>query len=199
MFQDSYVVAVLEMVFAFLDRGPAAVLLDRRRRLVYVSERAEQLAARQDGITLSDDILSLSRKADDSQLNTAISLALDGGGRSVLRAHRRQGRSYRLLVAPFSCRLTPRLDSPAVAIVFWDPDTVTSPPLDRLQMMFGLTEAEGRLATILAAGEDLKAAATTLGITYGTARTRLAEIFQKTNTRRQGELINLLLTTGTFL
>jgi hypothetical protein len=34
-----------------------------------------------------------------------------------------------------------------------------------------------------------------MGITYGTARARLAEIFQKTETRRQGQLITLLLTT----
>jgi DNA-binding CsgD family transcriptional regulator len=33
-----------------------------------------------------------------------------------------------------------------------------------------------------------------LRITYGTARTRLADIFQKTNTHRQAELVTLLLT-----
>jgi DNA-binding CsgD family transcriptional regulator len=60
--------------------------------------------------------------------------------------------------------------------------------------MFGLTEAEARLADVLAAGEDLRAAALKLRITYGTARTRLAEIFQKTNTHRQAELVTLLLT-----
>lgn len=42
----------------------------------------------------------------------------------------------------------------------------------------------------------LRSAATKLGITYGTARARLAEIFQKTETRRQAELVRLLLSTG---
>ena len=55
------------------------------------------------------------------------------------------------------------------------------------------------MAALLASGEDLKSAATTLGITYGTARARLAEIFQKTETCRQGELINLLLTTAAIV
>ena len=60
--------------------------------------------------------------------------------------------------------------------------------------MFGLTKAEAKLAAILAKGQELKSAAEELGITYGTARSRLAQIFQKTATRRQGELVHLLFT-----
>jgi DNA-binding CsgD family transcriptional regulator len=68
-------------------------------------------------------------------------------------------------------------------------------PADRLRAAFGFTEAEARLAALMAAGEDLRSAAEALEITYGTARMRLAQIFDKTETRRQGELIKLLLTT----
>lgn len=71
----------------------------------------------------------------------------------------------------------------------------TSRPVISIGEATGSTEAEGRLAALLAAGEDLRTAAQELSITYGTARARLAEIFQKTETRRQGELVNLLLTT----
>jgi len=42
---------------------------------------------------------------------------------------------------------------------------------------------------------ELRSAAAELKIAYGTARVRLAEIFHKTETRRQGELIRLLLST----
>ncbi len=49
---------------------------------------------------------------------------------------------------------------------------------------------------LLAAGDELRVAATRLGIGYGTARARLADIFRKTDTHRQGELIKLLLTTA---
>jgi DNA-binding CsgD family transcriptional regulator len=84
---------------------------------------------------------------------------------------------------------------PAVCLVVIDPEATASVPSERLQAVFGLTNAEARLATLLAAGQDLRDAALQLGITYGTARTRLAAVFQKTSTRRQGELIKLLLTT----
>jgi DNA-binding CsgD family transcriptional regulator len=60
-------------------------------------------------------------------------------------------------------------------------------------VLFGLTDAEARLADMLARGVELRAAASKLDITYGTARARLAEIFQKTNTHRQGELVSLIL------
>jgi DNA-binding CsgD family transcriptional regulator len=56
-----------------------------------------------------------------------------------------------------------------------------------------MTLAEARLAICLAAGGSLRTAADKLGITYGTARTRLIQLFQKTGTKSQGQLIQLLL------
>jgi len=84
---------------------------------------------------------------------------------------------------------------PAVCVLMTDPDGLRPLPSSRLRAAFGLTDAEARLAALLAGGEELRSAAAQLKITYGTARTRLTEIFQKTETRRQGELIKLLLTT----
>jgi DNA-binding CsgD family transcriptional regulator len=84
---------------------------------------------------------------------------------------------------------------PAVCIIITDPETRTPLPSDRLRSAFGFTEAEAMLAALLATGEELRSAAAKLGITYGTARARLSEIFQKTDTRRQSELIRVILTT----
>lgn len=61
-----------------------------------------------------------------------------------------------------------------------------------LQECFHLTPAETRLACIIARGEPLECAAQTLGIKLPTARTQLAAIFAKTNTRRQPQLVALL-------
>ncbi|UVC10927.1 PAS domain-containing protein [Rhizobium sp. TH2] len=57
---------------------------------------------------------------------------------------------------------------------------------------FGLTPAEARLAALLAIGDSLENAASALGITRETARSRLKSIFQKTDTHRQGQLVALL-------
>jgi DNA-binding CsgD family transcriptional regulator len=79
--------------------------------------------------------------------------------------------------------------------VIGDPDHPPPLPAERLQTLYGLTPAESRLAARLAAGEELKSAAEAIGIGYPTARTQLTAIFRKTDTKRQGELVKLLLTT----
>src|SRR5262245_37838493 len=69
-----------------------------------------------------------------------------------------------------------------------------SEPIELLRCHFGLTPAEARLALQLVAGETLRAAAVKLGITYETARTELKNIFNKTGTCRQAELVIVIVT-----
>jgi DNA-binding CsgD family transcriptional regulator len=66
--------------------------------------------------------------------------------------------------------------------------------IDLLQSHFGLTPAEARLALHLVAGETLRSAEAKLGITYETARTHLKNIFGKTGTCRQAELVVVIVT-----
>jgi DNA-binding CsgD family transcriptional regulator len=187
---------------ALLDRYPAAILLlDERKHIVYANRKAETFRAASDGVRLSSDGLILARKQDHDRLQTLIAGVLAGsalqsvGG--VMRAPRPSGkRAYGILVAPIAGRY-PGLAAfrPAVCIIITDPAARAPLPSDRLRSAFGLTEAEAMLAALLATGEELRSAATKLGITYGTARARLSEIFQKTDTRRQSELVSVLLTT----
>jgi DNA-binding CsgD family transcriptional regulator len=66
--------------------------------------------------------------------------------------------------------------------------------IDLLRCHFGLTPAEARLALHLVAGETLRSAEVKLSITYETARTHLKNIFNKTGTCRQAELLVVILT-----
>jgi DNA-binding CsgD family transcriptional regulator len=66
--------------------------------------------------------------------------------------------------------------------------------IELLRCHFGLTPAEARLALHLVAGETLRSAEVKLSITYETARTHLKNIFDKTGTCRQAELIVVILT-----
>jgi DNA-binding CsgD family transcriptional regulator len=201
---DTSVLAVIETLYDFLDRSPLAiVLVDGQKRVVFVNEHATELHARGDGIVICSNGIGLLRSFDNARLQGLIARGVDGSqppARSM-RALRSSGkRPYGFLIAPLSPTDRDRASAraacrPAVCIVIADPDGARTLPVERLQDAFDLTEAEGRLAARLAAGEGLRSAAQSLGITYGTARARLAEIFQKTETRRQGELINLLLTT----
>jgi DNA-binding CsgD family transcriptional regulator len=197
---DASVLAVLETLYEFLDRSPTAiVLLDRHKRVVFANQRAATLDAQCDGISLCASGIALTRTSDNTRLQGLIGRTLSPGESpgSSMRALRPSGKPpYGLLVAAVPTRdRTPSTLRPAVCVLITDPDGNRVLSVDRLREAFDLTEGESRLAARLAAGEGLRSAAQSMGITYGTARARLAEIFQKTETRRQGQLITLLLTT----
>lgn len=64
-----------------------------------------------------------------------------------------------------------------------------------LAQFFGFTGAESKLAAYLMAGGSLSGFAEDNSISRNTARNQLQVIFQKTNVRRQGELVALLKDT----
>lgn len=187
----------------WLDRNSAAVLfLDHRKRIVFANRRAQELHAEGDGISLRAGGITLLHKQDDDRLQSLIAQALSPIAAAIssdnaLRAQRPSGkRPYAILVGPVSGTY-PVLSSirPAVCLAITDPERRIPLPAKRLQEVFGLTAAEARLAVLLATGQELRRAAERIGITYGTARVCLSQIFQKADTRRQAELVRLFLTT----
>ncbi|MFD1883843.1 helix-turn-helix transcriptional regulator [Paracoccus pacificus] len=64
-----------------------------------------------------------------------------------------------------------------------------------LSVVFDLTPSEARLATELARGNSLRSAAGALGISFSTARTYLARIFDKTGTSQQSAMVALVKST----
>src|ERR1700737_1347665 len=188
----------------WLDRSVSAILfLDERKNIVFANRAARALESAGDGVRLDKDGISLLHRRDNDKFQSLITQELSPvaspsaslGG--TMRALRPSGKTpYGIFVSPVS-RNYPVLSMlrPAVCIVITDPDRQTPLPNHRLQAAFGLTPAEAKLAALLAAGGDPRAAAAKLEIAYGTARTRLGQIFQKTETSRQGKLIRLLLAT----
>jgi DNA-binding CsgD family transcriptional regulator/PAS domain-containing protein len=112
---------------------------------------------------------------------------------------RREGRSpLSLLVAPLpsenSFLLTP---TQTMAVIFVnDPDKVSKPTPVQLRKKFGMTPAEAGFALEISKGDGIQAAADRLSISMGTARTHLSRIFNKTGTRRQAELVGVLISAG---
>ncbi|MGN6849940.1 MAG: helix-turn-helix transcriptional regulator [Sphingomicrobium sp.] len=184
-----------------LDRSASAIiLLDANRRVVFKNRAAEELKSRPDGIRISSDGVHLAVPHEDEHLRMLVArvIASQQSQRSfgeVMRATRPSGRrSYGIWVAGVAQPPTAlTVFRPAVWVLINDPERPSGPPLPHLQALFGMTDAEARLAILLASGASLRTAAEELGITYGTARTRLIQLFQKTNTQSQGRLIQLLL------
>ena len=83
--------------------------------------------------------------------------------------------------------------SGAVLLRLIDPAVAPLPSPGALQSQFGFTPAEAALAVDILAGNDLAASARRRGITRNTVRVHLRRLFEKTGTRRQAELMRLLL------
>ena len=79
-------------------------------------------------------------------------------------------------------------------MVLSDPERGPQTPAALLHALFGLTPAEARVASALAAGQDLEGIRAALGVGRETVRTHLRRIYEKTDTRRQAELVRLLHT-----
>jgi DNA-binding NarL/FixJ family response regulator len=100
---------------------------------------------------------------------------------------------YDLLLATVKARLrqVERIRSAYVG----EATVPASPPATPL----GLTPAEARVATLLTQGRTLAQIATEFGISRTTVAFHLRNIFQKTGTRRQAELVAVLLSKQTSL
>jgi DNA-binding CsgD family transcriptional regulator len=75
-------------------------------------------------------------------------------------------------------------------------DVAGAPAVNRLRAEFGLTRAEARLALYLAEGASLPSMAQAFDVKLTTIRSQLQQVFSKTGTCRQAELVALLLSHG---
>jgi DNA-binding CsgD family transcriptional regulator len=86
--------------------------------------------------------------------------------------------------------------SARVLMVMHDPDALTRLDPRALQALHGLTATEAQLAVALTEGKTLGDFARARGGSEQTARVHLKRILDKTQTRRQSDLVRVLLSSG---
>jgi DNA-binding CsgD family transcriptional regulator len=178
--------------------------LDRFARIAYANEAGER--ALRGGLSATDRRLGCRDASARSALHAAVARAIatseqhgcDGG--SLLRVPRDfPARPLQLLVAPVMRRAGELrfgfAGEVAALVIVTDPDATPTPTAEALRQLFALTPALSRLAAALAAGKTLAEHADEAQITVGTARTQLKELFARTSTSRQAELVRVLLTS----
>jgi DNA-binding CsgD family transcriptional regulator len=179
------------------------ILLDESGQVLLANRVAlAQLAAR-DGLTDDKGMLGAGKRAESSALKKLIAGALDAaagrglGSGGMVSVSRRSGRPLSLLVAPLK-RQAQAPDPfggryPAVVVFVSDPGKRIDAPAATLVRLHGLSLAEARVAAEMLEGGSLSDVAERLGITRNTANTHLKRVFEKTGTRRQSDLVRLLL------
>jgi len=189
---------------ALVDRLSSPVLLvDRAGKLKYANAAGHSALGRADYLLISNGQVK-PRSARQAQqfadlLAAAIrdEIATEGADRSNMMRLSDGLRSFAMLTA-YPLRGLPELTAmpQAQAVLF-----LTYPRCDAtinsvsLQAFLGLTPAEVRLAEYLVTGKDLQEIGEELKVSRETLKSQLRSLFTKTDTRRQGELIALLLST----
>lgn len=187
---------VLESALDRIQLGIFAV--DASCRVQAMNATARELIEARDGLRLEVSVLKAAVLKETLQLRDLVAQVAPTSERAtvfaggVLRVSRSAVRTaLHLRVAP-----APRSDlfaaEPATALVFAsDPESKLR--LHHLASLYGLTPAEERFMDLLVQGETLYEAAKQLEISTNTGRTHLKKIFLKTGTKRQAELMRLLL------
>jgi len=189
-----------------LERLPQAVILaDSRGTVGGLNERATAIVAQGDGLMVHHGVLRCRNPEDTGALHRLIGdvgrqdALCDAATGCGLRIRRPVGRRpLTALVTGLRGNNALRNGGAVVAVLVNDPEEAPALDAQMLRAWYDLTPAEARLAVLLASGLSLDEIVDRLGIGTNTARTHLKNIFGKTDTRRQGELIRLLLSNPTL-
>ncbi len=185
----------------------SVLFLNEHSNIIHTNQFANKLLDEADGVLVKDRLINFSHKDSRKKLYSVIREALDvHKGQSdnlpcTVRIRRPSGKRPFYLTAIPLPRQTGSFSVPSAAIVLFISDPEQNPiiPTNYLHRRYGLTLTEAKLTQNLSQGGTLREAAEDSGLTYETARWYLKIIFQKTGTRRQTELLHLLLSDRVFV
>jgi DNA-binding CsgD family transcriptional regulator len=190
------------LALGFDAAGLAVLLLGERGNCLFASRHAEALLCQGNALLLQNGHLTAKRPAEAAALSVliarVISTATNGGSAPAapISVSRSAGTALRVSAIPLP-RSAPLASimgvGAAVAMIFIrDPDEESRSLSDALNVTYGLTRAESRVAGLLFEGRSIAAIAESIGVSRETVRGQLKAIFEKTGMRRQGQLVKLL-------
>ncbi|MFK3888876.1 helix-turn-helix transcriptional regulator [Sphingomonas sp. NPDC079357] len=168
------------------------VLLSGDGHIVFANDTARSLMDRHDGIREHRGQVQATDRADAAALSTAIGCVLSQNGADVplLMLHRDGGPP---LVTSFaSMPASEQSDEDGALLFFVDPGLDIHQLAEPVCKLFRLSRVETELTCLLASGQTLAAAAQSLHVKLGTARGYLKQVFLKTGSNRQVDLVRLI-------
>lgn len=182
---------------AFALLGCASILIDRSGKVFQFNKEAEAYLANR--LLLSRGELTCFKPDETKELRKLIHQLCFDTDDALLRQPRSvviSGRSNTPLVIQgvrLRSAATEVFNCASALLFIVDPfRDRPSAPADEVRQVLGLTRAEANLLALLEADTPLPQAADRLGVSYETARTQLKQIFRRTGTRRQSEIVSIV-------
>ncbi|WP_162419668.1 response regulator [Microvirga brassicacearum] len=168
------------------------IFLDGTGQVQSMNRTAQRMTRGEDGLVLSARGLRTTSATSTRNLKQAIQNALAGPSNgSMVTVSRAMHRPLILQICPLGVR--DAIDSPAVAVLVVDPEMRPRLSAEMVSRMYDLTRAEARLAVALTDGKRLDEIATEFGVSPTTVSFHLQNLFRKTHTSRQTDLVALLM------
>jgi len=166
-------------------------LLEEAGEVRMANEAGRQLIGKADGLSLTSTGLIARSGSSSQSMKTALAAVLrDVGSSQTLAVEREEG--HPLVLQLSSLSLPGSNARHAVALVV-DPDKQADISAEVLASLFGCTTAEAKLAAALVAGKRLEEIGEEFGVKQTTLTFHLQNLFQKTHTHRQADLVALLI------
>ncbi len=190
---------LLESATAVLNRLPmGVVLVTASAQVLFLNEKAKNILDRNDGLVLDNNRLCrASLPNENKRLGELLQSVLspENGENAdsdfAMSVTREEADTpLTVMVAPIGTGIAGK----GAVLFVSDPSEAVELSIDAICGLYGLTPAEGRLALGLTNGHKLDDLAEEWNVSMHTVRSQLRQIFRKTDTSRQSELVKLILT-----
>jgi len=171
----------------------AILIVDEHGGVKYINTCAKELLNTKIlSLTIKDDYLSAINFSDKSKLSAFITAATSTEEiRSAMFLHDEEVRQIFITPLPSTSSFIQNVTMRLALILITEPNETLS-EVQLMGKLYDLSPAELRVATALLAGKSPGEYANEAGLTLHTVRSQLKNLFSKTYTRRQSELVALL-------
>lgn len=188
---------ILSECFEKITQG--IIVLKKSGKVVFMNASAKEFIAAKDGLQIDrNGALTAGTTLETKRLRNVIETVFEAENivrtKSILQISRNSTmRPLSVFVAPFSeNRIFSKTEGLALLLIN-DPEQQVTDIEPVLSRIYQLTPSESKIAALLAQGKTLNETCEILCIKQNTIRTHLKRIFSKTETRRQSELVKLIL------
>jgi DNA-binding CsgD family transcriptional regulator len=183
---------------AMFEASPNGLFaLDGNGTILFANSRAEACLRAGDGLRSSGGRLTAALESEQAALDRLIrdaaAIDMPGGGGWTRASRLNGGPPYAIFIAPLKIQDEELLaQSVKVLAIVHDTGEQRQADAAMLAGVYGLTDAESRLASALSGGHSIESAAAKLGVQVTTARSQLKSVFRKVGVNRQQDLVRLL-------